>query len=107
MGLLGVRTSTHNCDSLPSSFEPNYGVANLVLTFGAAVARMAGFGHLLVYAVGALDLKAILGNFLGDTQSKKVCVIAALAMTFAQFLSAWATQERVLVSDGYLPLAVP
>lgn len=65
---------------------------------------MAGFGHLLVYAVGALDLKTILGNFLGDTQFKKVCVIAAFAMMFAQFLSAWATQERVLVSDGYVLL---
>ena len=62
---------------------------------------MGGFGHLLVYAVGALDLKSIFGNFLGDTQFKKVCVIAAIAMGLAQSVSAWATQERVLVSDGY------
>lgn len=61
---------------------------------------MAGVGHLLVYAIGALDLNTMLGSFLGDTQFKKVCVIAALAMGLAQGLSAWATQERVLVSDG-------
>ena len=60
---------------------------------------MAGFGHLLVYAIGALDLHAILGDTLGDTQFKKVCVIAALAMALAQGLSAWAVQERTLVAD--------
>ena len=62
---------------------------------------MAGVGHLLVYGVGSLELKFILGNFLGDTQFKKVCVIAAIAMGLAQSVTAWATQERVLVSDGY------
>jgi solute carrier family 45 protein 1/2/4 len=61
---------------------------------------MSGFGHLLVYAIGALDLQAVLGNFLGDTQFKKVCVIAAFAMAASQGLSAWAVKERVLVSDG-------
>ena len=61
---------------------------------------MTGFGHLLVYAIGALDLNAMFGTFLGDTQFKKVCVIAALAMAMAQGLSAWTVQERVLVSDG-------
>ena len=61
---------------------------------------MSGFGHLLVYAIGALDLNTLLGNLLGDTQFKKVCVIAALAMAVAQGLSAWAVQERVLLSDG-------
>jgi solute carrier family 45, member 1/2/4 len=55
----------------------------------------------MVYAIGALDLKAIFGNWMGDTQFKKVCVIAAVAMMFAQSVTAWATQERVLVSDGY------
>ena len=63
---------------------------------------MSGFGHLLVYAIGALDLESILGNFLGDSQFKKVCVIAAFAMAGSQGLSAWAVQERVLVSDGYV-----
>ena len=54
----------------------------------------------MVYAVGALDLNAILGNYLGDSQFKKVCVVAALAMATAQGLSVWAVQERVLVTDG-------
>lgn len=71
----------------------------------STVTRMAGIGHLLVYAVGALDLKGFLGDFLGDTQFKKVCVIAAIAMLFAQGVSAWATQERVLISDGYFNCA--
>ena len=61
---------------------------------------MAGIGHLLVYAIGSLDLSAFLGDWLGNTQFKKVCVISAVAMAFAQSVTAWAVQERVLVSDG-------
>ena len=52
-----------------------------------------------MYAVGALDLNTILGNVLGDTQFKKVCVIAAIAMAAAQGTSAWAVKERVLVPN--------
>lgn len=67
---------------------------------GAAwISRMVGIGHLMVYAVGALDLKAVLGNVGGDTQFKKVCVIAALAMAMAQGVSCYAVHERVLVAD--------
>jgi solute carrier family 45 protein 1/2/4 len=61
---------------------------------------MSGFGHLLVYAIGALDLNTVIGNLFGDTQFKKVCAIAAIAMAASQGLSAWAVEERVLVSDG-------
>ena len=60
---------------------------------------MAGVGHLLVYAIGALDLKFFLGNMLGDTQFKKVCAIAALAMSISQGVSCWAVSERVLVAE--------
>lgn len=60
---------------------------------------MVGIGHLLVYAVGAMNLRSILGNTFGDTQFKKVCVIAAIAMAVAQGLSCWAVQERVLVAE--------
>jgi solute carrier family 45 protein 1/2/4 len=64
---------------------------------------VTGLGHLLVYAVGSLDLIGILGKtFLGDTQFKKVCVIAAIAIAIAQGVTCWAVQERVLVSDGYV-----
>lgn len=55
-----------------------------------------------MYGIGALDLDSIFGNFLGDTQFKKVCLIAAIAMAFAQGVSCWAVHERVLVSDGYV-----
>lgn len=64
----------------------------------AWVSRMNGFGHLMVYAIGSLDLEAIMGKFLGDTQFKKVCAIAALAMVVTQGVSCWAVQERALVS---------
>lgn len=65
--------------------------------------RVTGLGHLLVYAVGSLDLNAILGKtFLGDTQFKKVCVIAAFAIAVAQGVTCWAVQERILVSEGYV-----
>lgn len=61
---------------------------------------MAGVGNMLMYGIGALDLTAIFGNYLGDSQFKKVCVIASIAMSVAQGTSCWAVQERVLVSDG-------
>ena len=53
-----------------------------------------------MYGVGALDLNAIFGNFMGDTQFKKLCLIAAFAIVFTQGTTCWAVQERVLVSDG-------
>jgi solute carrier family 45 protein 1/2/4 len=55
---------------------------------------------MLVYAIGALDLNAILPSFIGDTQFKKVCLIAALAMATTQGVTCIAVHERVLVSDG-------
>ncbi|GAB1742780.1 hypothetical protein NU219Hw_g8490t1 [Hortaea werneckii] len=68
----------------------------------AWVSRMIGVGHMMMYGIGALDLEAIFGDFLGDTQFKKVCLIAAIAMAVAQGTSCWAVHERVLVSDGSL-----
>ena len=62
---------------------------------------MVGIGHLMVFAIGSLDLTAILGpTFLGGTQFQKVGVIAALAFLIAVGVTCWAVQERVLVSDG-------
>ena len=67
----------------------------------AWASRMIGLGHMMVYAVGALDLSKILGStFLGDSQFKKVCSIAALAIAIAQGTTCWAVKERVFVSDG-------
>ncbi|KAI7085611.1 sucrose transport protein, partial [Hortaea werneckii] len=68
----------------------------------AWVSRMIGVGHMMMYGIGALDLEGIFGDFLGDTQFKKVCLIAAIAMAVAQGTSCWAVHERVLVSDGSL-----
>lgn len=61
---------------------------------------MVGVGQMLVYGIGALDLEAVFGEFMGNTQFKKVCVLAALAMALSQCTSCWAVQERVLVADG-------
>lgn len=66
----------------------------------AWVSRMVGVGHMLVYGIGALDLHALLGDFMGDTQFKKVCMIAAMAMAIAQGVTCWAVTERVLVSHS-------
>ena len=65
---------------------------------------MSGVGNMLMYALGSLDLEALTGNFLGSTQFKKVCLIAAVAMTVAQLTSCWAVTERVLVADMYVPI---
>lgn len=66
----------------------------------AWISRQGGIGHLLVYAIGALDLNAWMGGFLGDTQFKKVCLIAALGMAVPQCISCWAVEERVLVKNN-------
>lgn len=66
----------------------------------AWASRMAGIGHLLNYAIGSLDLNSLVGNFLGDSQFKKLCLIAALAMGLTQGTTCWAVHERILVSDG-------
>lgn len=51
----------------------------------------------MMYCVGSLDLQGLLGNTFGNTQFKKVCFIAALAMAVSQGITCWAVQERVLV----------
>ncbi|KAK4570066.1 hypothetical protein LTR86_003036 [Recurvomyces mirabilis] len=63
---------------------------------------MSGVGKLLMYGLGALDLKALTGNFLGDSQFKKVCLIAAIAMAVAQGTTCWAVSERVYVANTYV-----
>ena len=61
---------------------------------------MGGVGSLLIYGIGSLDLDGLLGNFLGGTQFKKMCLIAAIAMSVAQGITCWAVTERVLVTNG-------
>ena len=60
---------------------------------------MAGTGSLFMFAVGTLDLDAVMGNYLGDSQFKKACMIASLTMVITITASCLAVFERVLVSD--------
>jgi len=60
--------------------------------------RLAALGHVIGYASGSLDLVAIFGTSLGDTQFKKLTIVAATTMLFTSGLSCWAVTERVLVS---------
>lgn len=62
--------------------------------------RMVAIGHLVGYALGALDLELIFGDWIGNTQFKRICVIGAFALLFAVGVTSWAVKEAVLVSDG-------
>ncbi|KAK4996852.1 hypothetical protein LTR66_003639 [Elasticomyces elasticus] len=66
----------------------------------AWASRMVAIGQLVVYGAGAVDLKAIFGELLGDTQFKQLTVIAAVALLLAMGTTSWAVEERVLLSDG-------
>ena len=63
--------------------------------------RMVAIGHLVGYALGAIDLELLFGNWIGNTQFKRLCVIGAFALIFAVGVTSWAVKEAVLVSDGY------
>ena len=63
--------------------------------------RMVAIGHLIGYALGAIDLELMFGNYVGNTQFKRLCVIGAFALLFAVGVTSWAVKEAVLVSDGY------
>lgn len=66
---------------------------------GAAWAsRMDSTGKILAYAAGAIDLVGISGNFLGNTQFKKLTVIGAISISSLSALTCWAVTERVLLS---------
>ncbi|AEO54162.1 hypothetical protein MYCTH_2296395 [Thermothelomyces thermophilus ATCC 42464] len=60
--------------------------------------RMNSLGHIIGYAMGALDLVQIFGPTLGDTQFKQLTIIAALGMLLTSSITCWAVTERVLVS---------
>ena len=66
----------------------------------AWASRMVAIGHLAGYGAGALDLEAFFGNILGDTQFKRMTVIAALALCIAVGVTCWAVEERILITDG-------
>ena len=60
--------------------------------------RLGNIGSLLGYAIGTLNLPGLWGSWLGDSQFKQLCVLAAIILTACNGLTAWATTERILVS---------
>ncbi len=64
--------------------------------------RTVAIGHLLGYGAGALDLERVFGTTIGDTQFKRMTVIAAFTLVFAVGVTSYAVTEKVLISDGYV-----
>jgi solute carrier family 45, member 1/2/4 len=62
---------------------------------------MAAIGHLIGYGIGTIHLREFWGNWLGDTQFKQLCVIAAVALIFACSVTSYCVTERILVSAKY------
>jgi hypothetical protein len=62
---------------------------------------MSAAGHLIGYGAGTIDLVKVFGTTLGDTQFKKMTVIAAAGLLVAQGVTAYAVHERVLISARY------
>jgi solute carrier family 45 protein 1/2/4 len=60
---------------------------------------MAALGHLIGYAIGTIDLVQIFGPSMGDTQFKKLILVAAFALLFCVGITSWAVTERVLISS--------
>ncbi|CAK7215337.1 hypothetical protein SCUCBS95973_002447 [Sporothrix curviconia] len=68
---------------------------------GAAWAsRNAAFGHLVGYAAGAIDLVQLMGPAYGDTQFKKLSIVAALSILATVGITCWAVTERVLLKSA-------
>ena len=65
----------------------------------AWASRMVAVGHLVGYAAGTLDLVGIFGTSMGDTQFKKLIIIAALALVLTQGVTSWAVTERILIAE--------
>jgi solute carrier family 45 protein 1/2/4 len=60
---------------------------------------MVSLGHLFGYVIGTMDLVQIFGTSFGDTQFKKLILIAAFSLMFTVGVTSWAVTERVLVSE--------
>jgi len=65
----------------------------------AWASRMVAIGHLVGYAAGTIDLVAIFGKGMGDTQLKKLVLIAATGLMFTVGMTSWAVTERILISS--------
>lgn len=65
----------------------------------AWASRMVAVGHLVGYAAGTIDLVAIFGKSMGETQLKKLVLLAGTSLMATVGLTAWAVNERILVSS--------
>jgi solute carrier family 45, member 1/2/4 len=74
--------------------------ANKQQSGSAWASRMVAIGHLMGYAFGAIDLRSIFGESLGNTQFKQLIVISCIVLAVFVGLTCWAVSERVLVSTG-------
>ncbi|KAL2020861.1 hypothetical protein VTK56DRAFT_7852 [Thermocarpiscus australiensis] len=72
-------------------------------TGAAWLSRMNSLGHIIGYAMGAVDLVQLFGPTLGDTQFKQLTIVAALGMLTTSAITCWAVTERVLVSVRHDP----
>ena len=50
---------------------------------------MAATGHLIGYAAGTVDLVGLLGTSFGDTQFKKMALIAGMGLIFTVGVTSW------------------
>lgn len=60
---------------------------------------MVSIGHLVGYIIGTIDLVKIFGTSMGDTQFKKLTLVAAIGLLATVGITSWAVTERVLVSS--------
>ncbi|KAK7531319.1 sucrose transporter, partial [Phyllosticta citribraziliensis] len=61
--------------------------------------RMVAIGSLIGYGCGALDLGAIFGSLLGDTQFKQLIVVAAIALLTCTGITCWAVSEKLTMNS--------
>ncbi|RFU32454.1 hypothetical protein B7463_g3880, partial [Scytalidium lignicola] len=77
-------------------------------TGSAWASRMQALGHLIGYFIGTIDLVEMFGPSLGDTQFKKLIIVAAASLLFAVGLTSWAVTERVYIPErGSQPQSIP
>jgi len=64
----------------------------------AWASRMIAAGNIVGYLAGMLDLRAIFGNILGNTQFKQLMVISAFLLLLCVGITCYSVTERVLVT---------
>lgn len=60
---------------------------------------MQAMGHLIGYYIGTIDLVQLFGPSLGDTQFKKLIIIAAASLLIAVGVTSWAVTERIFLPE--------